>query len=65
MYKINDVVVYKRDVCRVVGREKSGFTVVKILYFEFHIITQMVLHICKYLCQNKAGHLRRDLITKE
>ena len=26
MYKINDVVVYKRDVCRVVGREKSGFT---------------------------------------
>ena len=26
MYKINDVVIYKRDVCRVVGREKSGFT---------------------------------------
>ena len=63
MYKINDVVVYKRDVCRVVGREKSGFTGEKcyilVPYHNTDGSTRMQVPV-----SNKAGHLR-DLITKE
>ncbi len=63
MYKINDVVVYKRDVCRVVGKEKSGFTgekcYVLVPYNSTDGSTRMQVPV-----SNKAGHLR-DLITKE
>ena len=63
MYKINDVVVYRRDVCRVVGKEKSGFTgekcYVLVPYNNTDGSTRMQVPV-----SNKAGHLR-DLITKE
>jgi RNA polymerase-interacting CarD/CdnL/TRCF family regulator len=63
MYKINDVVMYKRDVCRVVGKEKSGFTGEKcyilVPYNSTDGSTRMQVPV-----SNKAGHLR-DLITKE
>lgn len=63
MYKINDVVVYRRDVCRVVGKEKSGFTGEKCyVLVPFHDTdgsTRMQVPV-----SNKAGHLR-DLISKE
>lgn len=63
MYKINDVVMYKRDVCRVVGKEKSGFTGEKcyilVPYHSTDASTRMQVPV-----SNKAGHLR-DLITKE
>lgn len=63
MYKINDVVMYKRDVCRVVGKEKSGFTGEKcyilVPYYSEDGSTRMQVPV-----SNKAGHLR-DLVTKE
>ncbi len=63
MYKINDVVMYKRDVCRVVGKEKSGFTGEKcyilVPYYSTDGSTRMQVPV-----SNKGGHLR-DLLTKD
>ncbi len=63
MYKINDVVVYRRDVCKVVGKHRSDFT------------GEMCYDLVPYSKQdgsvkmqvpvaNKAGNLR-DLITAD
>ncbi len=63
MYKVNDIVVYRRDVCKVVGKHRSDFT------------GEMCYDLVPYLKQdgsvkmqvpvsNKAGNLR-DLITEE
>ena len=63
MYKINDVVVYKRVVCVVVGKQKSDFTgeMCYILkpYFDQGAEVQMRVPV-----SNKAGNLR-DLLTKK
>ena len=63
MYKINDVVVYRRDVCRVVGKKKSDFTgemcYVLVPYDSTDRSVTMQVPV-----SNKAGHLR-DLVTKE
>lgn len=63
MYKVNDIVVYRRDVCKVVGKHRSDFT------------GEMCYDLVPYLRQdgsvkmqvpvaNKAGNLR-NLITSE
>ena len=63
MYKVNDIVVYRRDVCKVVGKHRSDF------------IGEMCYDLVPYRNQdgsvkmqvpisNKAGNLR-DLITEE
>ena len=63
MYKINDVVVYRREVCRIVGKHRSDFTgemcYILVPYFEQDGSTRMQVPV-----SNKAGHLR-DLVTKE
>lgn len=63
MYKINDVVVYRRDVCRVTGKKKSDFTgemcYVLVPYDNTDNSVTMQVPV-----SNKAGHLR-DLVTKE
>lgn len=63
MYKINDIVVYKRDVCRVVGKHRSDFTgelcYILIPYNNMDGSTKMQVPV-----SNKGGHLR-DLITME
>lgn len=63
MYKVNDIVVYRRDVCKIVGKHRSDFT------------GEMCYDLVPYLKQdgsvkmqvpvsNKAGNLR-SLITEE
>lgn len=63
MYKVNDIVVYRRDVCKVVGKHRSDFT------------GEMCYDLVPYLKQdgsvkmqvpvsNRAGNLR-SLITSE
>ena len=63
MYKVNDIVVYRRDVCKIVGKHRSDFT------------GEMCYDLVPYMKQdgsvkmqvpvsNKAGNLR-DLITEE
>jgi len=63
MYKVNDIVVYRRDVCKIVGKHRSDFT------------GEMCYDLVPYLKQdgsvkmqvpvsNKAGNLR-DLITED
>lgn len=63
MYKINDVVVYRRDVCKVVAKKKSDFTgemcYVLVPYDSTDRSVTMQVPV-----SNKAGHLR-DLVTKE
>lgn len=62
MYKINDIVMYRRDVCKVVGRHKSDFTgeqcYVLVPYGQQDGSVKMQVPV-----SNKGGHLR-DLITK-
>ena len=63
MYKVNDIVVYRRDVCKIIGKHRSDFT------------GEMCYEMVPYMVQdgsikmlvpvsNRGGHLR-DLITKE
>ena len=63
MYKVNDIVVYRRDVCKIVGKHRSDFT------------GEMCYDLVPYLKQdgsvkmqvpvsNKSGNLR-DLITED
>ena len=63
MYKINDIVVYRRDVCRVIGRHRSDFTgeqcYILVPYANQDGSVKMQVPIA-----NKGGHLR-DLITRE
>lgn len=63
MYKVNDIVMYKREVCRIVGKERSAFSGEKCyILVPYHTTdgsTRMQVPI-----SNKAGHIR-DLITKE
>ncbi len=63
MYRVGDIVVYKRDVCRVVGKHRSDFTgepcYILVPYNNMDGSTKMQVPV-----SNKAGHLR-DLVTKE
>lgn len=62
MYKKGDVVVYRRNVCRVVGKGKSDFTGEQCYFLELYHdeggTARMQVPVA-----NKGGHLR-DLITK-
>ena len=63
MYKIDDVVVYRRNVCRVVGQCKSDFTGEECYILEPYSAsdgsTRMQVPVA-----NKGGHLR-NVITQE
>ena len=63
VYKVNDVVVYRRDVCRVTGKKKSDFTgemcYVLVPYNSTDNSVTMQVPV-----SNKAGHLR-DLVSKD
>ena len=63
MYKINDIVVYRRDVCKVVGKHRSDFTgeqcYILVPYMQQDGSVRMQVPVA-----NKGGHLR-DLITPE
>jgi len=63
MYKINDVVVFRRDVCKIVGKHRSDFTgdqcYILVPYYNQDGSVRMQVPIA-----NKGGHLR-DLITKK
>lgn len=63
MFKVNDIVVYRRIVCRIVGKHRSDFTkemcYILVPYHTDEGSTRMQVPIA-----NKAGHLRA-LITKE
>lgn len=63
MYKINDVVVFRRNVCKVVGREVSDMTGEDCYVLEpYHKVEGSV--VMKVPVANKAGNLR-DVMTKE
>ncbi len=63
MYNVDDIVVFRRDVCRVKGRKKSDFTgemcYILVPYNSTDDSVTMQVPV-----SNKAGHLR-DLVTKE
>lgn len=63
MYKKNDVVVYRRDVCRVSGKQKSDMTGEQCYVLEPFDKSDGSMKMLVPV-SNKAGHLR-DLISKE
>lgn len=63
MYKKDDVVIFRRDVCRVVGKEVSDMTGEECYILEpYHKVEGSV--IMKVPVSNKAGNLR-DVMTKD
>lgn len=63
MYKINDVVVFRRNVCKVVGREVSDMTGEDCYVLEpYHKVEGSM--VMKVPVANKAGNLR-NVMTKE
>ncbi|MBQ6356382.1 MAG: hypothetical protein IJI52_04720 [Solobacterium sp.] len=63
MYKIDDVVVYRRNVCRVVGQCTSDLTGEDCYILEPYSLQDGSTRM-KVPVANKGGHLR-DLITRE
>ena len=62
MYKVDDVVVFRRNVCRVVGREISDMTGEDCYVLEpYHRVEGSM--VMKVPVSNKAGHLR-DVMSK-
>lgn len=63
MYKVNDVVVYRRNVCKIVGKHRSDFTgepcYILVPYNNQDGSVRMQVPV-----SNKGGHLR-NLITKD
>ena len=63
MYKVNDVVIYHRDVCKIIGKHRSSFTgemcYILVPYFDRDGAVRIQVPV-----SNKAGHLR-DLISPE
>ncbi len=63
MYKINDIVVYRRDVCKIIGKQRSDFTgeqcYILVPYGKQDGSVKMQVPV-----SNKGGHLR-NLITRE
>lgn len=63
MYKVDDVVVFRRNVCRVVGREISDMTGEECYVLEpYHRVEGSM--VMKVPVSNKAGHLR-DVMSKD
>ncbi len=63
MYKVDDVVVFRRNVCRVVGREISDMTGEDCYVLEpYHRVEGSM--VMKVPVSNKAGHLR-DVMSKD
>jgi CarD family transcriptional regulator len=63
MYKVNDIVVYRRDVCKIVGRHRSDFTG-EMCYDLVPYSKQDGSVRMQVPVSNKAGNLR-DLITED
>jgi CarD family transcriptional regulator len=63
MYKVDDIVVYRRDVCKVIGKHRSDFTG-EMCYILVPYDTQDGSVKMQVPVANKGGHLR-DLITRE
>jgi CarD family transcriptional regulator len=63
MYKVNDIVVYRRDVCKIVGRHRSDFTG-EMCYDLVPYSKQDGSVKMQVPVSNKAGNLR-DLITED
>lgn len=63
MYKVNDIVVYRRDVCKIIGKHRSDFTgeqcYILVPYEKQDGSVKMQVPV-----SNKGGHLR-NLITRE
>ena len=63
MYKINDVCVYKRDVCKVVGKQKSPLNgemcYILVPYYQADGTIKMQVPV-----SNKSGNIR-DILTKK
>jgi len=62
-YKVDDLVVYRRDVCKVVGKQKSDFTG-EMCYILVPLEKQDGSVKMQVPVSNKGGHLR-DLVSKE
>lgn len=62
-YKVGDVVVYRRNVCRVVKIAKSDFTGEKCYILEPYTDQNLSVRM-QVPVSNKGGHLR-DLVSKE
>lgn len=63
MYKKNDIVVYRRDVCRVTGKEKHDLTGEQCYVLAPYDTNDGSIRMLVPV-SNKAGHLR-DLITTD
>lgn len=63
MYKVNDIVVYRRDVCKIIGKHRSDFTgeqcYILVPYEKQDGSVKMQVPV-----SNRGGHLR-NLITRE
>ncbi len=64
MHKVNDVVIYRRDVCKIIGRQRSDFTgepcYVLVPYANTDGTTRMQVPVA-----NKAGNLRALMSREE
>ncbi len=63
MYKVDDLVVYKRDVCKIIGKRRSDFTnemcYILVPYDKQDGSVRMQVPV-----SNKGGHIR-DVVTRE
>ncbi len=63
MYSVNDIVVYRRDVCKVIGKHRSDFSgemcYILVPYAQQDGSIKMQVPVA-----NKGGHLR-DLISRD
>ncbi len=63
MYKVNDIVVYRRDVCKIIGKHRSDFTgeqcYILVPYEKQDGSVKMQVPV-----SNRGGHLR-NLITRD
>lgn len=64
MFKINDIVVYRRIVCRIVGKHRSDFTK-EMCYILVPYNTEEGSTRMQVPVSNKAGHLRALLTMEE
>lgn len=63
MYKINDLVVYRRNVCKVIAKKRSDFTGELCYVLEPYENTDYGCRV-QVPVSNKAGHLR-SVVTKD
>lgn len=63
MFKVNDVVVYRRDVCRIIDKKRSDFTG-EVCYILVPYDNENSSVVMQVPVSNKGGHLR-NLVTRE